>query len=369
MDDMLHWQLDDGELWLAIDSRRDGLTCGGLRLDPHGTAEDAAELARLMSLKLAVCHVPIGGAKALLAPRAGADRAAVLAQAGRALVDELRGGYLLGEDLGTTASDVVTLYEAAGVDPVALVRDRLRARGRDVVPDGLALGDLMNDDFAGQLAGAGAVVVLGAAARAAGVDLAGRTVAVQGFGTVGSAAAVQLAEAGTSVRTIADAERTVHVPDALDVDELLRMRGAEGRIDVDAVPARAEVHPSDAWTDWPVDVVVPAATARSVDVDVAHRLGATRFVLEAANGPLTDGAERVLEASGVVVLPDIVVNAGSAVAFGLLATGEATVEDVGERYVERIVQAVERAWARGNGSRLREHALHEAAEVLAGAAS
>lgn len=369
MDGMSHWQLDDGELWLAVDSRRDGLTCGGLRLDPRGTADDAAELARLMSLKLAVCHVPIGGAKALLAPRAGADRSAVLAQAGRALADELRGGYLLGEDLGTTAHDVVTVYEAAGIDPVALVRDRLRARGRDVVPEGLVLGDLMNDEFAGQLAGSGAVVVLGTAAGAAGLDLAGATVGVQGFGTVGAAAAVQLAVAGLSVCTIADAEHAVHTPDALAVDELTGMRGPEGRIDLDAVPERAQVHVSSAWTDWPLDVVVPAATARSVDEATARRLAGARFVLEAANGPLTEGAERVLEAAGTVVLPDIVVNAGSAVAFGLLATGEATVEDVGERYVERIVRAVERAWAQGGGSRLREHALREAAGVLAGTPS
>ncbi len=366
---MLHWALDHGDLWLAVDSRRDGLTCGGLRLDPRGSADDARELARLMSLKLAVCHVPIGGAKALLAPRAGADRTAVLAQAGRALAEHLRGGYLLGEDLGTAAADVVAIYEAAEVDPVALVRERLRGQGRDVVPEGLVLTDLMNDEFAGQLAGAGAAVALRAAAQAAHLDLAGATVAVQGFGTVGAAAAAQLATAGLSVRTVADAEHAVHVPDGLAVQELLAMRSDGGRIDVGAAPDRSTVRASSAWTDWPVDVVVPAATARSVDEDTARRLAGARFVLEAANGPLTEDAERVLETAGVVVLPDIVVNAGSAVAFGLLATGEATVDDVGERYVERIVLAIERAWAQGDGSQLRRHALREAADVLAGTAS
>jgi glutamate dehydrogenase (NAD(P)+) len=364
-DEVRRWSLGTGELWLAIDSRHDGLTCGGLRLDPSATSDDAEQLAGLMTRKLAACHVPIGGAKAVVAPHPGADREQLLADVGRALADDLKDGYLLGEDLGTSAADVIAVYEAAGVDPVTLVRERLRARDLDVVPEGLVLADLMNDEFAGRLAGVGASMALARAADLAGFDLAGARVAVQGFGTVGHATAEALTAAGLRVVTIADVDGAVHAEAGFDLDTLSACRRVDGSIGRSELPDDVESVAGPSWTTWPVEVLVPAAAKGAVsEAQIEQLADTTRFVVEGANAPLTEAAEAALEERGVVVLPDFLANAGSAVAFGLLATGSATVDDVGERYTERIAAAVERAWSFHSGRRMREAALEDATSFL-----
>ncbi|MGH3656189.1 MAG: hypothetical protein ACRDUA_05980, partial [Micromonosporaceae bacterium] len=296
----------------------------------------------LMSIKLAACRVPLGGAKAVAVPRLSADRQALLGEIATALAPHLRTRYVLGEDLGTTGADVVAIYQHIGLDPVRFVTEHNAARGiRLDVPDGLGLGDLMNDEFAGILAGSGAVQALAAALEARGEKPDGLRAAVQGFGTVGLAAARALVESGVTVVTVADADGVLHDPVGLDVEALAAARTTDGLVDRGALGSVPQRHDRDRWCELPAEVLVPAAVARVIREDnVAAVTDQARYLVEGANAPVTDGAERELERRGVTVLPDFIANAGSAVAFGLLIAGEATVATVLETYVARIRQAV-----------------------------
>ena len=357
------WALSTCDLRLACDvpSSWSGLVAGGLRVDPGAALSEADRLASLMTLKLAVCQVPVGGAKAVAVPRPDADRARMLEEIAAALQPHLAEDYLLGEDLGTTSGDVVSIYTAANVDPVAVVKAHHAAHGRSMdLPAGLRVSDLMNDEFAGVLAGTGAVAALEAVLGGPPTSL---DVAVQGFGTVGRAAALEFARRGARVVTVVDVDGYVHDPAGLEVAAL--GHGAHGRIDRSALSPDVQQGPAGSWLSLPADVLVPAAVAAAItEGNVGHVHPRVRFVVEGANDPLTTAAEDALEGRGVVVLPDFVANAGSAVAFGMLATGQAGVHDIGERYLERIADAVRRCRTHGTVS-FRAAAEAEARAFLA----
>lgn len=361
------WRLDNGELHLSIDRLVGGLSIGGLRLREHADSAEADELAHLMSIKLAACRVPLGGAKAVAAPRPGADRQALIKEIAAALEPELRSRYVLGEDLGTTPADVMAVYQHIGLDPVRFVIGHNAARGLQLdVPADLGLGDLMNEEFAGVLAGNGAVHALSAAIASCGQDnpavLRG---AVQGFGTVGLAAARALSQLGVTVVTVADAAGTLHHPDGLDVEALAAARTSDGLIDRSRMTGAVQSLDRDRWHTLPAEVLVPAAVSRVIREDNVNEVTPhARYLVEGANAPLTDGAEKALEQRGVTVVPDFLANAGSAVAFGLLITGEATVATVMETYLARIAAAVSGCVAGQDGESARERATAMARQFL-----
>lgn len=363
-----HWQLHSCNLYLHVDAEDEwtGLYAGGLRIDRGATAQTADTLASLMSLKLAVCRVDMRGAKAVAVPRPGADRDAMLAEIAEALRPNLDSGYLLGEDLGTTSADVVAIYGTAGVDPVQMVADHNARRGvRLDLPAGLSLGDLMNEEFAGRLAGTGAVAALVAAGSSGSSDLRGATASVQGFGTVGLAAAEELVRHGVRVVTVVDADGYMNDPDGLDVAALARARSTEGLVARAEIPDSVRQGPPEQWTRLDAEILVPAAVADAItEADLASLSSRVTHVVEGANGPVPEDVELALESRGIVVIPDFIANAGSAVAFGLLATGAATVENVSAQYLNRIQDAVRRCRAHA-GVPFRVAASREAREFMA----
>nr|WP_158543560.1 Glu/Leu/Phe/Val dehydrogenase dimerization domain-containing protein [Nocardiopsis sp. L17-MgMaSL7] len=323
-----------------------------MRLAEGGTLATAEELARGMTRKLAAAEIELGGAKTVVSPRSGAERSKVLRQTGEALRPFLAGAYLLGEDLGTTGADVSAVYEAAGVDPITVARERAAARGLTLeVPEGLRLADLMDPAFAGELAGQGVTRVLQAALRHRGEDASGLRAAVQGFGSVGQAAARHLVEAGLRVVTIADVDGAVHAPEGLDTEALTDLAGEGGRIDRTRLPTGARTITGEQWLSEEAEVLVPAANARTVhgrNVELVSK--AARYVVEGANGPLTPDAEAYLVERGVTVLPDLLANAGSAVAFGLLVTGESVLDSVGSDFLDRLDASVTACLSEMEGS-------------------
>ena len=157
--------------------------------------------------------------------------------------------------------------------------------------------------------GRGVAIVAQEAARAAGVDLAGARVAVQGFGNVGSHAAEAFARLGCRVVAVSDVAGAVRNPRGLDVDELLRrarsgVTGHDG-MDVERID-NAELLATDC------EVLVPAAVGGVLHEGNADRVRA-RLVVEGANVPLTPGADRALAERGTIVVPDVLANAGGVI--------------------------------------------------------
>jgi glutamate dehydrogenase/leucine dehydrogenase len=158
--------------------------------------------------------------------------------------------------------------------------------------------------------GRGVALALAQFYGARGWDLTDATVAIQGFGKVGRAAAFHIAERGARVVAVSDLWGTLHCEAGLDPTALIEQidSGAEAR---DGRGTR--MLPSDAIFDVRADVLVPAAMSCAIDTSVAERLRA-RTVVEAANVPLTATADEVLERRGISVVPDVAANIGGVVA-------------------------------------------------------
>jgi glutamate dehydrogenase (NAD(P)+) len=285
---------------------------GGTRMAGDVTVEEVAELARKMTLKLALAEIPIGGAKAGILHEGADDleRDRVLAAFGHCVAPLLHGGVYLGTDQGIAHRDRDFFFAAAGFDV------RTEACAGDVP---CAWEDLWRRCY--EVAGFGVCEALDAAVEILGLRDRCRTVAIQGFGVVGRAVATGLTERGFAVTAVADRDGTVAARGALPLGALLSATDARGTIDRRRLPLDLERSSTpEAWLDVDADVLVLAAGTASVNARNFDRVRAS-VVVEAGNIACSDAANRVLRERGVLVLPDILVNVGSAALTGLVLTG------------------------------------------------
>ena len=148
------------------------------------------------------------------------------------------------------------------------------------------------------------------AAKHAGFDIAKASVAVQGFGNVGSVAAQLLTELGAKVVAITDWRGGVHNAKGLDINSLIEYTAAHKTVDGFAGAERISTHEFFAL---PVDVLVPAAIENQITRDNMRVIQA-KVIVEGANGPTTPEAHRHLHERGVVIVPDILANSGGVTA-------------------------------------------------------
>jgi glutamate dehydrogenase (NAD(P)+) len=189
--------------------------------------------------------------------------------------------------MGTGPADIATVLRAAGVAPPR--------RQPDSVDSGRATALTV---YAG----------VAQALRRQGRPLAGRTVAIEGFGRVGRPLAERLVGSGARVVAISTSRGALYDPDGLDVVRLAGLAADAGSAVVDRYGA-AERLPAPALLELPVDVLCPCARHGSVHAGNVHRVSATA-VVPGANNPVTPEAEAALAARGVDCLPDFVTNAG-----------------------------------------------------------
>ncbi len=154
--------------------------------------------------------------------------------------------------------------------------------------------------------GRGVFTVGAESARRIGLDVTGGRVAVQGFGNVGGIAAKLFAEAGARVVAVQDHAGCVYRESGLDVPALLAHVKRTGSV---AGFEAAEALERDRFWDVPCDILIPAALEQQITAANAHRITA-RLIIEGANGPTTPDADDILRDRGVLVVPDVVANAG-----------------------------------------------------------
>jgi glutamate dehydrogenase (NAD(P)+) len=161
--------------------------------------------------------------------------------------------------------------------------------------------------------GRGVLYITQEACKLRGVDLNGATVAVQGFGNVGSVAARLLAQAGARVVAVSDSTGGVYNAIGLDVEAIYADRQPGGLIGDHEQHEFAHTHiTNDELLALDVDILSPAALEGQLHEGNARDVKA-KMVIEAANGPTTDAADAILNAKGVYVVPDILANAGGVV--------------------------------------------------------
>jgi glutamate dehydrogenase (NAD(P)+) len=306
----------------VIDRLIGGLAGGGIRMRDGVTLEEVSRLARAMSHKKGLMKTLGGGAKGGIDcdPR---DQAApgLLARYVSALSPLFRHCWSTAEDLGVSQQllDEIFAHQGLGFtiqasiqrsnDPISGA-ERVR-KARTILLDGLTLPECIG--------GYGVAEATAAAAEHIGVDIRDARVVIQGFGTMGGAAARYLSRLGARVVAVADVEGLIANPAGLDVEALLRSRW-RGELDRSHLDPGARLMSGDAWLEVECDVLVPASVPDAITADNADAVRAS-LVVEAANLPTTEGARRRLAARGVVVVPDFVANAATTAWWTWTATG------------------------------------------------
>ncbi|MBI3302713.1 MAG: Glu/Leu/Phe/Val dehydrogenase [Deltaproteobacteria bacterium] len=301
--------MDDGRLRLFTGYRVQhnlarGPTKGGIRYHPQVTLNEIRALAMWMTWKCAVANIPYGGAKGGVQcdPKAMSDKE--LERLTRRYTTEI--SILLGPESDIPAPDVYTNARIMGWIMDTYSMHKGYSVPGVVTGKPLSIGGSVGRSDA---TGRGCVYVIAAAAQHLGMKLDDATVSVQGFGNAGTAAAKILAERGCNIVAVSDSRGGVFNRRGLDVPALLRHKQATGM--VTGFP-EGEAITSEQALEVPCDILIPAALEQQITERNAPHVKA-RVIAEAANGPTTPGADKILEDRGIFVLPDILANAGGVV--------------------------------------------------------
>jgi len=283
---------------LVVDNTARGMGKGGTRMGPNVSVKEVCRLARVMTWKWAVADLFFGGAKAGIRfdPASSRKEQALRAWA-RALSKHIPSEYVAGLDMGLAEQDA------------AIIQDEIGDRGAAVGTPAL-LGGVPYDELG--FTGYGVAECADVAAGFASFSLRGSSVAIQGFGAVGAAAAKRLAELGATITAISTAKGAVYDPEGLDVGLLLKLREEAGDDLVSHYEGAKRIDPGSELL-LPVDALVPAARQDVIDKGVAGEIRA-KLIIEGANLPTSPAAQEVLHNHGVVVVPDFVANAGAIIA-------------------------------------------------------
>ncbi|MBX6742404.1 MAG: Glu/Leu/Phe/Val dehydrogenase [Acetobacteraceae bacterium] len=301
-------RMDDGsrKSFLAWRCRYDdtrGPTKGGIRYHPDATAEEVETLAFWMTFKCAVMNLPYGGGKGAVQVDPRTLSKAELERLSRAYVQAF--SRIIGPDRDIPAPDVYTNSMIMGwmADEYASIVGQSVPAVITGKPIALG-GSLGRDDATAR----GGYYLTRHLAKELGLGTRMR-VAVQGFGNAGQFIASLLAADGHSIVAVSDSRGAVHCPDGLDVEALLRAKAAGQPVTALAGQGGVVRLAPEELVAVDCDLLVPAALENMIHEGNAARVRA-RVILELANGPVTPEADRILEERKVIVLPDILANAG-----------------------------------------------------------
>ncbi len=273
---------------------------GGVRFHQDVTLAEVMALSAWMSVKNAAVNVPFGGAKGGIRVDPRQLSRGELERLTRRYTSEI--GIIIGPSKDIPAPDVNTNQQImAWMMDTYSVNQGVTATGV-VTGKPIALGGSQGRVDA---TGRGVFVVACEAAQELGIALQGARVAVQGAGNVGGTAARLFYEAGAKVIAMQDHKATLHAAQGLNVPAVLEHVAAQGSLE------GYEADTLDAGDFWKLECefMVPAALEGQVRADNAPGIRA-RILVEGANGPTTPEADDILQANGVLVIPDVIANAG-----------------------------------------------------------
>ncbi len=277
---------------------------GGLRFHPDVNVDEVRALAMWMTWKCAIADLPYGGAKGGVTIDPLEHSKSELERVTRRYTSEIL--PIIGPERDIMAPDVGT-----GEDTMAWVMDTYSVNQGYTIPGVVTGKPIAVGGSLGRMTAtsAGVVHVTKAALADVGMSLTDVSVAVQGFGKVGSHAASIFAASGARVVAVSDMYGGVHNPDGLDLPALVAHVAATGSV---VGFERAEPIDNAGLLALDVDVLVPAAMEGVLTEQTAPTVRA-RWVVEGANGPTTGPADKILVDKGITVVPDILANAGGVV--------------------------------------------------------
>jgi glutamate dehydrogenase (NAD(P)+) len=274
---------------------------GGIRYDANVSLDEVRALAMWMTWKCAVVDIPFGGAKGGVIVDPKKLSATEVERLTRRYATEI--SILIGPNSDIPAPDVNTSSREMG-----WIMDTYSMHHGYSVPavvtgKPLAIG---GSEGRNEATATGAVAVLKMAANERKVLIRDMRVAVQGFGNAGSISAELLHGDGARIVAVSDRQGSIYNKDGLDIPAVVRFK--EKNKTVVGFPGAEKMGPQDVLT-VACDALIPAATEGQITEANARKVQA-KFVIEAANGPTTPEADRILFERDVVVVPDILANAG-----------------------------------------------------------
>jgi glutamate dehydrogenase (NAD(P)+) len=274
---------------------------GGIRYSPQVTLDEVKALAMWMTWKCAVVGIPYGGAKGGVICDPKGMSPSELERLTRRYTTEI--AIIIGPHSDIPAPDVNTNSQV-----MAWIMDTYSMHGGYSIPavvtgKPLSIGgsEGRNDATA-----TGVLFVTRRAAERVGMSLKGARVAVQGYGNAGAIAARLFYNEGCKIVAVSDTRGGIYNSAGLDPAAVLRQKQERGS--VIAVADADKIGVQDVL-EVPCDILIPAATEGVITAANAERIQA-RIIAEAANGPTSPGADKILFEKGVTIVPDVLANAG-----------------------------------------------------------
>ncbi|WP_239750644.1 Glu/Leu/Phe/Val dehydrogenase [Mammaliicoccus sp. H-M34] len=332
-------RMDDGSVktftgYRAQHNDAVGPTKGGVRFHPDVDVEEVTALSMWMTLKCGIVDLPYGGGKGGIVcdPR----------QMSIHEVERLSRGYVraISQIVGPTkdipAPDVFTNSQIMAwmMDEYSQM-DEFNSPGF-ITGKPIVLGGSQGRDRSTAL---GVVIAIEQAAKRRDKTIEGSRVVIQGFGNAGSFLAKFLYDQGAKIVGISDAYGALHDPEGLDIDYLLDRRDSFGTVTnlFDDTISNKELFEIDC------DILVPAAISNQITEENANDIKAN-IIVEAANGPTTMGATKILSERGILLVPDVLASAGGVTVsyFEWVQNNQGyywTEEEVNEKLREKLVKA------------------------------
>lgn len=337
-------RMDDGNVKVFTGFRAQhndavGPTKGGVRFHPEVNREEVMALSMWMTLKCGIVDLPYGGGKGgiICDPR----------EMSMYEIEKLSRGYvraisqIVGPNKDIPAPDVFTNSQIMAwmFDEYSKI-DEFNSPGF-ITGKPIVLGGSQGRDKA---TAQGVTIVINEAAKKRGLNMKGARVVIQGFGNAGSFLAKFLHDAGAKVVGISDAYGALHDPDGLDIDYLLDRRDSFGTVTTlfDNTISNKELFELDC------DIIVPAAISNQITAENAPNIKAS-IVVEAANGPTTAEATKILTDRGILLVPDVLASAGGVTVsyFEWVQNNQGyywTQEEVDEKLNKKLVDAFENVY-------------------------
>jgi len=301
--------MDDGSIEVFLGYRvthniARGPSKGGIRYHPDVTLDEVKSLAMWMTWKCALMGLPFGGAKGGVVCDPKRLSVRELERMTRRYTSEIINDIgperdIPAPDVGTDGRVMAWVFDTYSMNKGHSVLGVVTGKP-------LSLGGSLGRDEA---TARGSLYCIQALAGKLGERVADYRVAIQGFGNVGSHLAKLLHAEGATVIALSDSSSGVHNPDGLDVPMALAHKQEHGSL---AGLSNAEAVSNEELVELPCDVLAPSALEQVVTDRNADRVKA-RIVCEGANGPVTPSADAILEDRGVIVMPDVLANAGGVV--------------------------------------------------------
>ena len=327
---------------VVIDNTAIGPAKGGVRLVPDITVDEVYGLARAMTWKNALAGIPFGGAKSgIKAPGNSPNKAELVAAFAAKIAPLVPSRYVPGPDMNIGENEMAIISNTIGT--------RKASTGKPASMGGLPheLGST----------GYGVFLSTELALEHAKIPLEGATVAIEGFGNVGTFTAKFLTEKGAKVVAVSDSKGTVYLESGLSYDTLMKTKKDKGT--VTAYPG-AKVLPAADLFSVKCDVLIPGARPNVIRADNMGAIKA-KVLIEAANIPMTPDIELALVKRGLVIVPDFVANAGGVISSYVEFIG-GTEKEMFKTVHDKITTNTRLVFERAKGGNLREAALEIAKE-------